>query len=96
VQGNTDDNLSVSSQVWIEEVVERVEVFNRVNILREQMDRKWGDLSIAQGRGDSFVVTLLAEEVGEVARAVLEKDGENLKDELIDIMQICTAWLEAL
>lgn len=74
----------------------RVEVFNRVNLHREQMDTKWGDKSIVAISKPHFVVTLLTEEVGEVARAVLEEDADGLKAELLDVIQICTAWLEAL
>jgi NTP pyrophosphatase (non-canonical NTP hydrolase) len=74
----------------------RVEVFNRVNLHREVMDRKWGDKSIVAISQPHFVTTLLTEEVGEVARAVLEEDKENLKAELLDVIQIACAWLEAL
>lgn len=74
----------------------RLEVFNRVNLHRDQMDKKWGDKSIVAIEQPHFVSTLLAEEVGEVARAILEKDHEGLKSELLDVMQICCAWLEAL
>jgi len=62
------------------------------------MDRKWGEESIdlVADTKARTVVTILVEEVGEVARAVLEGDDENLVDELFDVMQICCAWLEAL
>lgn len=39
---------------------------------------------------------ILAEEAGEVAHAVLEKDDENLKEELIQVAAVAVAWLEAI
>lgn len=76
----------------------RLEVFNRLNLHRERMDNRWGPESINLVATDKpkTIVTLLAEEVGEVARAVLENDDENLIAELLDVMQICCAWLEAM
>jgi NTP pyrophosphatase (non-canonical NTP hydrolase) len=41
-------------------------------------------------------VTVLLEEVGEVARAVLEGDRDNLRDELVQVAAVAWAWLEAL
>lgn len=76
----------------------RLEVFNRINLAREAMDKRWGTGSIDKMAVEKpyLVVAILTEEVGEVARACLEKDGDNLKAELLDVLQICTAWLEAL
>jgi NTP pyrophosphatase (non-canonical NTP hydrolase) len=39
---------------------------------------------------------VLAEECGEVARAVLDKDDDALRTELAQVAAICLAWLEAL
>lgn len=39
---------------------------------------------------------ILAEEAGEVAHAVLEKDDENLKEELIQVAAVAVAWLESI
>jgi NTP pyrophosphatase (non-canonical NTP hydrolase) len=41
-------------------------------------------------------VTILAEEVGEVAHAVLEGDTINLADELVQVAAIAVAWLRVL
>jgi NTP pyrophosphatase (non-canonical NTP hydrolase) len=39
---------------------------------------------------------VLTEECGEVSKAVLEKDIENLKEELVQVAAVCWAWLETL
>jgi hypothetical protein len=41
-------------------------------------------------------VAVLAEECGEVARAVLDHDDEALRRELIQVAAVCAAWLELL
>lgn len=40
--------------------------------------------------------TILSEETGEVARALIEEDELGLINELIDVAQVCVAWLEQL
>jgi NTP pyrophosphatase (non-canonical NTP hydrolase) len=40
--------------------------------------------------------TVLVEEVGEVAHAILENDIDNLREELIQVAAVCVAWLETL
>lgn len=59
---------------------------------RERQDRKWG--RDFRGRHDSFWLTILAEEFGEVAEAILEHDEENVKTELIECAAVIFAWLE--
>lgn len=39
-------------------------------------------------------LAILAEEFGEVARAVCEGDKENLRTELVQVAAVCLAWLE--
>jgi hypothetical protein len=41
-------------------------------------------------------VAVLLEEVGEVARAVLEGDPQNLRAELVQVAAVAVAWLEGL
>lgn len=41
-------------------------------------------------------VTILSEETGEVARAILNQDLSNLKDELVQVSAFCIAFLEML
>jgi NTP pyrophosphatase (non-canonical NTP hydrolase) len=39
---------------------------------------------------------VLAEECGEVARAVLEVDMRGLRDELVQVAAVAVAWLEGM
>lgn len=38
--------------------------------------------------------TILGEEVGEIARAILEKDNANLHDELVQVCAVCIKFLQ--
>ncbi len=56
------------------------------------------------GTGDCSSLTLmpevkvmvLTEETGEVARAVMERDPDQLRTELVQVAAVCVAWLESL
>lgn len=39
-------------------------------------------------------LAVLAEEFGEVARAILERDEVNLREELVQVAAVTIAWLE--
>lgn len=41
-------------------------------------------------------LTVLAEEFGEVARAICDGDDANLRDELTQVAAVCLAFLESL
>jgi hypothetical protein len=45
---------------------------------------------------DGYRLTVLVEEVGEVARAVLESDGRGLREELVQVAAVAVAWIEGL
>lgn len=40
-------------------------------------------------------LAILTEEVGEVARAILEEDEDNLTEEITQVAAVAVAWLEA-
>ena len=66
-------------------------IYERITTERERQDEKWG----SDRRPDSEPwVAILTEEVGEVARATLER--KDLEEELIQVAAVCVAWLEAL
>jgi NTP pyrophosphatase (non-canonical NTP hydrolase) len=44
----------------------------------------------------SSMPSVLLEEAGEVARAVLEKDHDNLQVELVQVAAVCVKWLEII
>lgn len=75
----------------------RAEVFELIDVARNECDERWGTKSLNQpGRSAYTSTTILLEEVGEVARAVLESDSEGLRNELLDVAQVAVAWLESL
>jgi NTP pyrophosphatase (non-canonical NTP hydrolase) len=41
-------------------------------------------------------LAMLTEELGEVARALQNKDKDNLREELVQVGAICIAWIESL
>jgi NTP pyrophosphatase (non-canonical NTP hydrolase) len=44
----------------------------------------------------SDYLSILIEEVGEVGKAIQNKDQDNLKEELIHTASVCVRWLEEL
>lgn len=66
---------------------------------RERQNAKWGG-----GPGDCCHpatpdrqrLAILAEEFGEVAKAILESDMDGLEDELVQVAAVVMAWLEGL
>ena len=83
--------------------VTRARVYELVNRERDRQHAKWGGTH-PWGSGDCssrdvhFLVkyAVLAEEVGEVSRAVLESDFVSLKAELVQVAAVAVAWLESL
>lgn len=60
---------------------------------RKRQDAKWG--RSFPGRPQEKWLAILAEEFGEVARAILEHDSEeHLREEIIQTAAVCASWLE--
>jgi hypothetical protein len=76
------------------------EVIDRILAERANQDLKWGWLDnpgcgMANGTVDRKI-TILIEEVGEVARAILEGDPiRHLHEELIQVAAVAAAWVQA-
>jgi len=68
------------------------ELLHQVVEERKRQDAKWG--RSFPGRGDAEWLAILAEEVGEAARAILEDDEENLIIEITQCAAVCLKWLE--
>lgn len=68
------------------------EILEDVKRERERQDRKWG----VQNHSDEYWLAILAEEFGEVARAFLDKNPENLKEELLQVAAVAVVWLECI
>lgn len=71
-----------------------------VNRRRDLAHEKHGENSIeALAADDPMWVAVLLEEVGEVAHALTYDSGQtksDIADELVDVMAVCSAWLDAL
>lgn len=71
-----------------------------VNRYRELAHEKHGDESIeAIEASDLRWLSILVEEVGEVAHSLTYDSNEGpqeLANELVDVMTVCSAWLDAL
>jgi NTP pyrophosphatase (non-canonical NTP hydrolase) len=63
-----------------------------VHAERQRQDAKWG--RDFPGRSDSFWLTILAEEFGEVANAILEHEENHTVEELIQVAAVVFSWLE--
>ena len=75
----------------IEQHQHHVDVLAEVTAERGRQERKWGDQS---GNTARTWITILLEEVGEVARASLEHDGLNFYEELIQVAAVAVAAAE--
>ncbi len=57
----------------------------------------WGSGDCASSDVETIVkVAVLGEECGEVARAVLDHDDNNLQTELVQVAAVAVAWLEGM
>ena len=82
--------------------VDRATIYREIDAERARQSARWGGPH-DWGRGDcsspdvpvAVKVAVLMEECGEVARAVLQRDDQNLREELIQVAAIATAWLES-
>ena len=73
------------------EIIVRGDIFGEIVAERDRQDTKFGDQS--RNSLDRWN-TILGEEVGEVAKAILEEDNENLEEELVQVAAVCVAILE--
>lgn len=74
----------------------RSNAFARINAERDRQERLWAPRSCASPDvAAELKVAVLVEEVGEVARAVLD-NSENLAEELTQVAAVAVAWLESL
>lgn len=66
-----------------------------VELLRNEM-RRQRDKRGLQAHDNPYWATILMEEVGEVAKAVLDQSPPgDLHDELIQVAAVCISWLQA-
>lgn len=68
-------------------------VLSAVTAERDKQDRKWG---VRRDQSHPLWFTILGEEVGEVANAILEGKHKGLYKELIQVAAVAVAFAEAL
>lgn len=81
----------------------RAEVYEYIDDERARQSEKWGgvhqwgigDCSSLAVR-DPVKVMVLLEEAGEVARAVLDGERDQLERELVQVAAVAVAWLESM
>ena len=65
--------------------------------IREERERqidKWGDQN---HKPDLTWLAILSEEVGEVAKGLLEEDSPlHIREELVQVAAVAAAWIEAI
>lgn len=73
------------------------EVFKLVRAERAAQDEKWGTESNPMAVGGSHKkMTILVEEVGEVAKALLDGGPEDVRKELVQVAATAVYWLELI
>lgn len=74
----------------------KLEVLKRVVAERDAQDFKWSREPGHWPLDDGMKLAVLGEEYGEVARAILEHDLEQLERELVQLVAVGVCWLEVL
>ena len=62
---------------------------------RERQEKKWGPLGEIRNRSLDRWLTILTEEVGEVANAILERDRLAVRDELVQVAAVALSILDS-
>ena len=78
-------------------------IYDLINKERARQSAKWSQPH-DWGKGDCssqevhplVKLAVLQEEVGEVARALLDRQAADLKTELVQVAAVAVAWLESL
>lgn len=68
-----------------------IKAMSAVMTERQRQDQKWG---ANRDLDDGTWLKILVEEVGEVAKAMLEKDLTNLREELVQVAAVAVAAIE--
>ena len=82
-----DPNLQITR------ITRQVNILFCIRAEREAQDNKWGT---EQPKDTKDFPAILMEEVGEIAKATLDHDVQNLKEELIQVAAVCVKWLERI
>lgn len=71
----------------------RIEIFNEISLERERQNIKWGDQS--HHSNEKWMVILI-EEIGEVAKDLLDGNEVDASVELIQCAAVIVQWLEIM
>ena len=63
-----------------------------IRLERSRQDAKWGE----QRHMPLYWLAILMEEVGELAKVILENDALGMRHELVHVAAVAVAWLECL
>jgi len=72
----------------------RDKVFDLINAERDRQDAKWGRKDGKWPSTNHTKMTVLTEEVGEIAKSILDGDAQGMIDELVQVAAVAVAWLE--
>lgn len=96
---STTDTAGVQAAIDRYRESKRGDVFTAIHHARVTQDRRRGRKSGVTGWVENPYdgLAVLVEEVGEVARALNDQEGDSrLEEELLDVAQVVVAWLESL
>jgi NTP pyrophosphatase (non-canonical NTP hydrolase) len=71
-------------------------VYDRIDLERIRQAALHPGETCADRAPETFKLTILLEEVGEVARAILENTRDQQIKELTEVAAVAVAWLEAM
>lgn len=74
----------------------KLEVLKKIVAERDSQDLQWSRKPGEWPLDDGMKLAVLGEEYGEVARAILEDDVEQLERELVQLAAVAACWLEVL
>lgn len=71
-------------------------IFGEVDAERARQDSKWGGRPGIDRFDDHTYAAVLGEEFGEVCKAWLERNTQELRVELVQVAAVAVAWIEQL
>src|SRR5258706_864326 len=97
--GHQDVDGAISTITYVRKIPRGLTIASLDDVLDERVrqDRKWGRVPGVWTNDPGIKLAVLTEEVGEVARAVLERSPmDHLKNELIQVAAVAVAWAECI
>ena len=87
--------LEIRAEGTILWTIRQYQIFHEILNERDRQETKWHEAPGVWPCDATTKLAVLAEEFGEVARGVLERDAENVREELVQVAAVCMKWLEA-